>query len=300
MRVLLTGSQGLIGQALHAFLTAGGHTVVRLSRSPTLGRYILWNPATGALEADDLEDFDAVVHLAGETLLGRWNAAKKARIRGSRVEGTRLLSESLGHLRNRPIVLVSASAIGYYGSRGDEVLDERSSAGSLFLSEVAKEWEAATEPATRQGIRVVNLRLGFVLSKSGGGLATMLRPFHWGLGGCVGNGSQYMSWIAIDDVVGAVSHAIVSDELRGPVNAVAPHAVTNREFTKTLGRVLWRPTIFPLPVSAAHLLMGEMADNVLLASTRVTPARLLATGYKFLYPELQGALRHVLEDSPQA
>ena len=245
----------------------------------------------------ELEDFDAVVHLAGEPITGKWTPAKKARIRESRVQGTRLLCESLRHLRDRPLVLVSASAIGYYGDRGDDVLDEESPAGTLFLSEVAKAWEAATEPARRGGIRVVNLRIGFVLSKTGGGLATMLSPFKWGIGGHVGSGRQYLSWIAIDDLVGAVSHAILSDELRGPVNAVAPYPVTNREFTKTLGRVLWRPTIFPLPVFAAHLMFGEMADNLLLASARVQPTRLLASGYEFRFPELKGALRHVLGKS---
>ena len=299
MRILLTGSSGLIGHAVLTFLTADGHKVVRLTRpqTPARGRHILWDPSAGTIEADDLEDFDAVVHLAGESIVGRWTAEKKARILESRVKGTRLLCESLAHLRDRPIVLVSASAIGYYGDRGDQVLDEESSAGSLFLSEVARAWEAATEPAARHGIRVVNLRIGFVLSKAGGGLATMLLPFKWGIGGRVGSGRQYLSWIAIDDVVGAISHAILSDSLRGPVNAVAPHPVTNREFTKTLGRVLWRPTIFPLPAFAARMVMGEMADNLLLASTRVEPARLLASGYEFQFPELKGALRHVLGKS---
>src|SRR5208337_437385 len=241
-----------------------------------------------------LEDFDAVVHLAGESIVGRWTAEKKARILESRVKGTRLLCESLAHLRDRPLVLVSASAIGYYGDRGNQVLDEESSAGSLFLSEVARAWELATEPARRNGIRVVNLRIGFVLSKAGGGLATMLLPFKLGIGGRVGSGRQYLSWIAIDDVVGAISHSILSDAMHGPVNAVAPNPVTNREFTKTLGSVLWRPTIFPLPVFAAHRMFGEMADNLLLASTRVEPGRLLATGYEFQFPQLEGALRHVL------
>jgi uncharacterized protein (TIGR01777 family) len=298
MRVLLTGSRGLIGQVLLPSLTAGGHEVVCLTRSPATGRHILWNPDAGTIEPEDLEDFDAVVHLAGETIVGRWTPEKKARILESRAKGTRLLCESLAHLRNRPIVLVSASAIGYYGDRGDQVMDEETPAGSLFLSEVATAWEAATEPAARNGIRVVNLRMGFVLSKAGGGLATMLLPFKLGVGGRVGSGRQYLSWIAIDDVVGAISHAILSDSLHGPVNAVAPHPVTNREFTKTLGRVLWRPTIFPLPAFAARLVFGEMADNLLLASTRVEPARLLATGYQFRFPQLEGALCHVLEKSP--
>jgi uncharacterized protein (TIGR01777 family) len=296
MRILLTGSSGLIGHAVLSFLTADGHKVVGLTRSQTRasGRHISWDPTAGTIDADDLEDFDAVVHLAGESIVGRWTPEKKARILDSRVKGTRLLCESLAHLRKRPMVLVSASAIGYYGDRGDEVLDEKSSPGKLFLSEVAKAWEAATEAAKRNGIRVVNLRIGFVLSKAGGGLATMLLPFKWGIGGCVGSGRQYLSWIAIDDVVGVISHAILSDSLHGPVNAVAPHPVTNQEFTKTLGRVLWRPTLFPLPVFAAHRMFGEMADNLLLASTRVEPARLLASGYEFQFPQLKDALRHVL------
>ena len=295
MRILMTGSSGLIGQALLSFLTSNGHTVVRLTRSPATGRHILWNPDAGTVNTDDLEDFEAIVHLAGETIVGRWTPEKKARILESRTKGTRLLCESLAHLRSRPIVLVSASAIGYYGDRGDQVLDEESSAGSLFLSEVAEAWEAGTEPAMRIGIRVVNLRIGFVLSKAGGGLAAMLLPFKLGIGGRVGCGLQYISWIALDDVVGAVSHALLSDTLRGPVNAVAPHPVTNLEFTKTLGRVLRRPTIFPLPAFAARLVLGEMANELLLASTRVNPSRLLASGYEFRFPDLPGALRHVLE-----
>jgi uncharacterized protein len=299
MRVLLTGSSGLIGHALQTFLTADGHQVVSLTRAKSAahGRHISWDPGAGIIDTDDLEDFDAVVHLAGESIVGRWTPQKKARILESRTKGTQLLAESLGHLRNRPLVLVSASAIGFYGDRGDRMLDEESSAGSLFLSEVTQAWEAATEPAKRKGIRVVNLRIGFVLSKEGGGLAAMLLPFKLGVGGRVGSGRQYLSWIAIDDVVGAISQAILSDSLHGPVNAVAPHPVTNREFTKTLGSVLWRPTIFPLPVFAARMVMGEMADNLLLASTRVEPKRLLASGYEFRFPELKGALRHVLGKS---
>ena len=190
MRVLMTGSSGLIGQALLSFLTTNGHTVVRLTRSPATGRHILWNPDAGTVNTDDLEDFEAIVHLAGETIVGRWTPEKKARILESRTKGTRLLCESLAHLRSRPIVLVSASAIGYYGDRGDQVLDEESSAGSLFLSEVAEAWEAGTEPAMRIGIRVVNLRIGFVLSKAGGGLAAMLLPFKLGIGGRVGVGAS--------------------------------------------------------------------------------------------------------------
>lgn len=294
MRVLLTGSSGMIGSALLNLLARDGHKVVRLTRAVATGRHILWNPEAGTIESEDLEDFDAVVHLAGESIVGRWSAEKKARILSSRVKGTRLLCESLAHLRNRPIVLISASAVGYYGNRGDQVLTEESSAGSIFVSEVAKAWEAATEPAARNHIRVVNLRIGFVLSREGGGLAKMLAPFKLGVGGRVGSGRQYLSWVAVDDVVGAISHAILSDSLRGPVNVVAPHPVTNREFTKALGGVLARPTIFPMPAFVARIAFGEMADNLLLASARVQPARLLASGYEFLYPELKGALRHVL------
>jgi len=294
MRILLTGSSGMIGSALLTLLAADGHKVVRLTRGPATGRHILWNPEAGTIEPEDLEDFDAVVHLAGEPIVGRWTAEKKAHILNSRVKGTRLLCESLAHLRNRPIVLVAASAVGYYGSRGDQVLTEESSAGSLFVSEVAKAWEAATEPASRNHIRVVNLRIAFVLSKEGGGLAKMLLPFKLGVGGRLGSGRQYLSWIALDDVVRVISHAILSDSLHGPVNTVAPQPVTNREFTKSLGSVLGRPTIFPMPAFAARMVFGEMADNLLLASSRVQPARLRASGYEFLFPEVKGALRHAL------
>lgn len=296
MRVLLTGSGGLIGQALIAFLAADGHKVVPLKRSKThaTGRHIQWDPDAGIIDKDALEDFDAVVHLAGESIVGRWTPQKKARIVESRAKGTRLLCETLAHLRSRPMVLISASATGYYGDRGAQVLDEESSAGSLFLSKVATAWEDATEPAKRYGIRVVNLRTGFVLSKAGGGLATMLLPFKLGIGGRVGSGRQYLSWIAIDDVVGAISHAMLSDSLRGPVNAVSPHPVTNLEFTETLGRVLWRPTILPFPAFAARMVLGEMANELLLASARVNPTRLLESGYEFRFPELKGALQHVL------
>lgn len=296
MRILLTGSGGLIGQALVPFLTAGGHEVTRLirSRAPTATGQISWNPSGGIIPADSLEGFDAFVHLAGESVASRWTPGKKARILESRAKGTRLLSESLAQLRQPPGVLVSASAVGFYGDRGDEIVNEASPAGSLFLSEVATAWEVATEPAARRGIRVVNLRIGFVLSAAGGGLAMMLLPFKLGVGGRVGNGRQYLSWVAIDDVLGAVLHVLASDALRGPVNVVAPHPVTNLEFTQTLGRVLRRPTILPMPAFAARLAFGEMADNLLLASTRVEPSRLLATGYQFRFPQLEAALRHVL------
>jgi uncharacterized protein (TIGR01777 family) len=297
MKILVTGSSGLIGSALVPVLTAEGHSVTRLVRSkPRPGEAgIYWDPSTETIDTSSLEGFDGVVHLAGENIAaGRWTAEQKARIRDSRVKGTRLLAESLARLARRPAVLLCASAMGYYGSRGEEVLKESSPAGSGFLAEVCREWEAAAEPAARRGIRVVSLRMGVVLSSKGGALATMLLPFRLGVGGRVGDGKQYMSWIAIDDVVGAFSFALRSETLRGPVNVVAPNPVTNAEFTKTLGRVLGRPTVFPMPAFAARLAFGEMADGLLLASARIEPAKLLVTGYAFRFAELEGALRHLL------
>src|SRR3989338_4623676 len=296
MKVLVTGSTGLVGSALVPFLASGGHEVVRLVR----GRLkpgvveVPWDPQAGTIEAAKLEGLDAVVHLAGERITGRWTAAKKARIRSSRVQGTRLLAETLARLGRPPPTLVCASAIGYYGHRGDELLREESPPGAGFLAEVCREWEAAARPAAEKGIRVVQLRIGVVLSAAGGALALMLTPFKLGLGGRVGTGQQYMSWIALDDLAGIIQHALANESLRGPVNAVAPRAITNREFTKTLGRVLGRPTIFPMPAFAARLAFGQMADELLLASARVEPTRLIASGYKFRTPELEAALRHLL------
>ncbi len=297
MKVLVSGASGLVGSALVPFLTAGGHRVTRLVRSqPRPGvAEIHWDPAAGVQDLRSLEGMDAVVHLAGENIAsGRWTAARKARIRDSRVTGTSTLCETLTRLAQPPKVLVSASAIGYYGDRGAEPLWENSAFGTGFLPEVCRVWEEATQPAVHKGIRVVLLRIGIVLSPAGGALAKLLFPFKLGLGGIIGSGKQYMSWIALDDVAGAIHHALVTDTLQGPVNAVAPFPVTNREFTKTLGWVLGRPTVLPLPAFAAHLALGEMADALLLASTRVEPKRLLATQYAFRCPELDGALRHVL------
>jgi len=243
------------------------------------------------------EEPDAVVHLAGENIAaGRWTERQKARIRDSRVKGTRLLCDLLARYSPPPKALVCASAVGYYGDRGDEILKEESASGSDFLSDVCGEWEAATQTAVERGIRVVNLRIGVVLSPLGGALAKMLTPFKLGAGGVIGSGRQYMSWIALDDAVRAFHFALTNQSLHGPVNAVAPNAVTNRDFTRTLGRVLSRPTVFPMPAFAARLAFGEMADALLLASTRVQPARLLAGGFTFRYPDLEGALRHLLRD----
>lgn len=297
MDVLVTGASGLVGSALVPFLTAGGHHVTRLVRStPRPGAAeVRWDPAAGSVATPGLEGMDAVVHLAGENLAtGRWTPEKKASIRASRVQGTQVLCAALAQLARPPRVLVSASAIGYYGDRGAEVLHEGSRPGTDFLAQVCRDWEAATESAIQRGIRVVRLRIGIVLSPAGGALAKMLGPFTMGVGGVIGTGQQYMSWIALDDLVGAIHHALVTTALQGPVNAVAPQAVTNRTFTRTLGRVLRRPTLLPLPAFVARLAFGEMAEALLLASTRVEPSRLLETGYGFRYPELAGALRYLL------
>ena len=296
MNILVTGASGLIGSALVSALTAAGHGVTRLVRSqPKSGeKAVRWDPMAGTIDPRAFEGVDAVVHLAGENIAARWTPAQKVKIRDSRVKGTQVLSEALARLASPPKVLVSASAIGYYGDRGTEILTEDSAPGAGFLAEVCRAWEAATEPARQHGMRVVRLRFGIVLSAAGGALPKMLPPFRLGLGGVLGSGQQYMSWIALDDAVGAIQHAVVTDALQGPVNAVAPQAVTNQEFTKTLGKVLGRPTVFPLPAFAARLMFGEMADELLLASARVQPAKLLASGFSFRYPELESALRHLL------
>jgi hypothetical protein len=293
MKIAITGSRGLLGSALVPALSKAGHDVVRLVRGAPAGGEVAWSTAAG-VDPARLAGVDAVVHLAGESIATRWTAARKRRIRDSRVQGTRALAESLAAARPRPGTLVCASAIGYYGSRGDERLTEDSPAGRGFLADVCREWEAAAEPAARAGVRVVHLRFGVILSPAGGALARMLPPFRLGLGGVVGSGRQTMSWIAIDDAAGAVQHALAHEPMRGPANAVSPSPVTNAEFTRALGRVLRRPAIFPLPAFAARLLFGEMADELLLSSARVEPARLAAAGYAFRHPDLEGALRHLL------
>jgi len=297
MRVLISGSSGLVGTALMPVLTGNGHEVVRLVRSqPSPGASeVRWDPEAGQIDAAGLKGVDAGVHLAGESIAaGRWTGAKKARILESRVKGTRLIAETLAGLNPVPKVLVGASAVGYYGDRGEETLREESDSGSMFLSDVCRQWEAATEPAAAAGVRVVLLRSGIMLSATDGALPRLLTPFRLGVGGTLGSGKQFMSWIAIDDVVGVIMHALTTEALRGPVNSVAPQPVTNREFTKTLGRVLGRPTLFPMPAFAARLAFGQMADELLLASQRVESARLLASGFQFRFPDLEGALRHLL------
>ena len=299
MKVAVTGATGLIGSALVPFLRGGGHEAAPLRRA-SANRYGAdddpsWDPVTGALSAGALDDVDAVVHLAGENIAGgRWTVDRKARIRDSRIDGTRRLAEALAALPQPPQTLVAASAIGFYGDRGDEELDESSEPGTGFLPAVCQAWEAASAPAREAGIRVVHLRTGIVLTPAGGALAQMLFPFRMGAGGVIGSGRQYMSWVALDDVLGGILHALCTDGLTGPVNMVAPNAATNAEFTKTLGRVLRRPTILPLPAFGARLAFGEMADALLLASSRVHPARLRDGGFVFGYPGLEDALRHVL------
>lgn len=297
MNILVSGSSGFIGSALVAALRAGDQRVVRLVRpqSKAEGPVVRWDPDTGTIDRAGLEGIEAVIHLAGASIAERWTPEHKARIRESRVRGTRLLSEALAEQARPPRVLICASAIGYYGDRGDEWLTEESPPGTGFLADVCQQWEAAAEPARRRGIRVVNLRIGIVLGRQGGALARVLLPFRLGLGGTIGCGRQYWSWIAVDDLVSAFLHAVVTDSLNGPVNAVSPMPVTNREFTRTLGRVLARPTIFPLPAPVARLLLGEMADALLLASARVRPVRLLESGFQFRYPDLESALRHLLK-----
>ena len=296
-RVVISGASGLIGGALAGALAADGHAVGRLVRPGPAVRLgdVAWDPTAGRIDAAALEGADAVVHLAGESIAaGRWTAARKRAIRDSRVGGTRLLAEAVAGLRRPPRVLVSASAVGYYGDRGDEPLTEASAPGQGFLAEVAVAWEAAAEPARRAGLRVVHPRIGLVLAAAGGALPKMLTPFRLGLGGVIGDGRQQVSWIALDDLVSVLRHLLTTDSLAGPVNAVAPAPVDNRELTRTLARVLGRPALLPLPASVVRLVFGEMGLALLLASARVLPARLEATGFRFRNPTLEAALRAVL------
>ncbi|NRA00996.1 MAG: TIGR01777 family protein [Myxococcales bacterium] len=297
LRVAITGASGLVGRALTAFLLTGGHRVDRvLRRQPEAGTTDLrWDPAAGELDPAPLEGVDAVVHLAGERIdAGRWTRARRERILQSRSEGTRLLCERLAGLSRKPRVLVSASAIGFYGDRGAEALDENSVAGAGFLAGVCRDWEDATEPAAAAGIRVVRLRLGIVVAGAGGALARMLPLARLGLGGPIGSGQQWMSWIAIDDLIGAVHQLLYSDEVSGAVNAVAPAPLPNRDFARVLGHVLGRPAFLPVPAFVLRTAFGRLADEALLASARVDGARLRESGFEFLYPNLEAALRSEL------
>jgi uncharacterized protein (TIGR01777 family) len=301
MKILIGGSHGLVGTALIKSLETEGHEIFRLVRhAPTSKTEVEWSPDRYSIALARIEGFDAVVNLAGESIAeGRWTDDKKRRIRESRVKGTKLLGDALANLAVPPKALVCASAIGYYGNRGDELLTETSAPGDDFLAKVCAEWEDATALATEKGIRVVNARFGVILDTNGGALKKMLPPFRMGVGGKIGSGKQWMSWIALDDVVGGIQFALANDSIKGPVNFVAPVPVTNAEFTKTLGKVLSRPTVLPIPAFAIKLLFGEMGEALLLGSQRVAPERLAAAGYKFGYPKLEQALVHILE-KPQS
>jgi uncharacterized protein (TIGR01777 family) len=292
LRIALTGSSGLVGGSLRAYLSGAGHEVLPMVRRDAGPGEIAWNPAAGTLDAGALEGLDGVVHLAGENISSsRWTAEAKARIRTSRVDGTRLLCEGLAKLKRPPRVLVSASAIGWYGDCGDSAVDETALPGRGFLPEVCAGWEGATDAAREAGIRVVNLRIGVVLAAKGGALARMLTPFRLGMGGPVGGGRQVMSWIALDDLLGVIEAALSDSRLSGPVNATSPNPVTQAQFAKTLGSVLRRPAVAPLPAGVVRLVFGEMGQTLLLEGARVLPSRLVDAGFPFLTPELEGALR---------
>jgi len=298
MKIIMTGASGFIGSVLMPALQAEGHELIRMVRrtSGGSGKEILWDPNCASNNIKGLEGSDAVIHLAGENIgNARWTPEKKKRILQSRKRGTALLARSLASLKSPPKVLISASAIGYYGDRGEEILREDSAPGVGFLAEVCRAWEEATLPASDRGIRVVRLRTGIVLSTREGALSRMLPSFRLGLGGKFGSGRQYMSWICLDDLIEIFKFALQTS-LRGPVNMVAPNPVTNLEFVRTLGCVLSRPALLPLPGFALRVLLGEMADSLLLSSARVEPGQLTAAGYRFKYPDLEGALQHVLQE----
>lgn len=296
MRIAVSGASGFIGSELVPALEAGGHDVVRLvRRDPGGPKELQWDPAAGTIDAAGLAGVDGVVNLSGATIDRRWTAARKAEIRESRVGSTRLLAETIARLEPRPAVLACAGAVGIYGNRGEEILTEESSPGTGFLADVATAWEEAAEPARAAGIRVVNFRQGIVLSRKGGALPRLLTPFKLGLGGRVGSGRQWWSWVALDDVVTAYRFALERDDLSGRLNLLSPNPVTNVQFTKALGKALRRPTVFPLPAFAAKTMLGEMARELLLAGQRALPARLLDAGFAFHYSELDAALARALE-----
>lgn len=296
MRIVVSGSTGLIGSALVDALQQRGDAVVRLVRpSASAGaNAVRWDPERGAIDRAGLEGVDAVIHLAGENVFGRWTDAKKQRIRDSRVQGTRIISEAIAALSRRPAVLLAASAIGYYGDQDERPLTEHSAGGTDFLADVAREWEAATTSAARAGVRVVNMRFGVVLTPAGGALGKMLPPFRMGLGGPVGSGKQYVSWIERGDVVRAVVHLLDRTDLSGPVNLTAPTPVTNREMATTLGTVLHRPSVVPVPSFALKMAFGSDGAEMLQSGQRVLPERLVASGFKFRFETIEAALRHLL------
>ena len=288
--ILISGASGLIGSELVSVLESRGEDRFRLvRRAPRNEHEIQWEPSL-PVSPDLVSGFDTVIHLSGESVAGRWSAAKKQRIRDSRVISTENLAKALAQAEKPPQVFICASAIGYYGNRGDEVLTEESASGESFLAAVSREWETATQPAANAGIRVVNLRIGIVLSREGGALKQMLLPFRLGLGGKIGSGRQWWSWVHIDDLVAAVLHILQHADLHGPVNMVSPNPVTNADFTKTLATVLRRPALFAVPALAAKLAFGEFAEEGLLSSARVIPSKLHPHQFHFRFPELGAAL----------
>ncbi|MBX3440905.1 MAG: TIGR01777 family oxidoreductase [Planctomyces sp.] len=296
MNILVGGASGLVGGRLLPLLRASGHTVRRLVRRASVAaEERTWNPDAGVIDPDALRDIDAVINLAGENIgEGRWSDAKKRRILDSRVKSTELLASAIAHAERRPECFISASAIGYYGDQGNEELTEQSRVGKGFLADVCRAWEEAAAPARNAEVRVVHLRLGMVLARDGGALAKMLLPFRMGVGGKIGSGQQYWSWVTAEEAARMFLFAATHRELLGAVNAVAPHPVTNAEFTRALGQALHRPTFLPMPAFAAKLALGEMADDLILSSARVLPRKLETVGYQFLNPEILGALRDVL------
>lgn len=297
MKILVSGSHGLVGRALIKELSSKGHDVARLVREvpPSNSPDVEWHPDREMIASGQMVSLDAVVHLAGESIAsGQWTEEKKRRIRESRVIGTQLLSKTLAGLSRPPRVFISASAIGFYGNRGDELLTEESAPGDDFLARVCVDWERSTAAAEEKGIRVVKPRFGIILAKEGGALAKMLPPFRMGIGGKIGSGRQWMSWIALDDVVKGLDYLLLQESISGPVNFVAPNPVTNATFAGALGRVLGRPTFLPVPSFGARLAFGEMADALLLASQKVQPKRLNDSGFSFQYPNLADALSHIL------
>jgi uncharacterized protein (TIGR01777 family) len=295
-RIAITGASGLIGSKLRAFLSTAGHTVASVTRSNPEPGDILWSPTENQIDADAFEGHDAVIHLAGENLFSlRWTKSKKQKIMDSRVCGTRRLAESLAKLKNKPRVLICASATGYYGHQGEKILTEESPNGQGFLAEVCRQWEAAADAARRAGIRVVHMRTGVVLTPKGGALRLMITPFKLGLGAAIGSGEQYLSWITPDDLVGLFYEAIFNARITGALNATAPEPVTNKEFTRALGRVLNRPTPLSIPAIAPKFFLGEMADEMILHGQRAVPQKALNQGFAFQYPDLESALGGVLD-----
>jgi uncharacterized protein (TIGR01777 family) len=294
MRILVSGASGPIGAALLRALKTQGAAVTRWVRNLATGNdQIVWDPSR-PLSPDSVSGYDAVIHLAGESIVGRWTDAKKRRILDSRTQGTGHLAEALAQASQPPRVFISASAVGFYGNRGDEILSENSLSGEGFAAEICRQWEAATEPAAKAGIRTAQMRIGVVMSADGGALPEMLTPFRLGLGGRLGNGRQWWTWVSVRDVVGAIQHVLNHESLSGPVNAVAPNPVTNAEFTRILASVLNRPAIFPMPAFAVRLIFGEMGEELFLGSQRVEPAKLAASGYPFQHPDLKNALKEIL------